>query len=94
MMKTTEAARLELRLPKQKKLFFEEMATMGGFKSLSDFIIHAAEQQASIIAEERNRILASEKDKKVFFDALLNPPKPNQSLKKAMKRYNEMLDKK
>ena len=88
-MKTTESARLELRLTKQKKAFFEQIASLGGFKSLSDFIIHSADQQASKISEERKKILASEKDRKLFFDALMAPPKPNPALKKAFKRYND-----
>ena len=90
-MKTTQTARLELRLTKQKKTFFEEIATLGGFKSLSDFIVHAADQQATKIAAAHKEILASEKDRRAFFDALMNPPKPNQALKKAFTRYNEAL---
>jgi uncharacterized protein (DUF1778 family) len=91
-MKTMQSARLELRLTKQKKKYFEEIATLGGFKSLSDFIVHSASQEANKIAEEHNRILASEKDKKVFFKALMNPPKPNQALKRAFTRYNNALE--
>ncbi len=32
-------------------------------------------------------ILASKKDKKIFFAALINPPKPNKALIKAAKDY-------
>ncbi|MDH7463914.1 DUF1778 domain-containing protein [Chitinophagaceae bacterium 26-R-25] len=88
-MKTTQSARLELRLPMQKKIYFEEVAALGGFKSLSDFILDSANQLANKITEEHNKILATQKDKKIFFDALMNPPKPNQALKKAFKKYNE-----
>jgi uncharacterized protein (DUF1778 family) len=90
-MKTSQSARLELRLSKQKKTFFEEIAIMGGFKSLSEFIVHAVDEQAKVIAEEHKKILATQKDNRVFFDALMNPPKPNQALKKAFKKYNEAL---
>jgi uncharacterized protein (DUF1778 family) len=90
-MKTTQSVRLGVRLTKQKKTFFEEIATLGNFKSLSDFIVHSADQHANRIAEEHKKILASEKNRKIFFDALMNPPKPNQALKKAFKRYNDLL---
>lgn len=90
-MKTTQNARLELRLTKQKKTFFEEIAALGGFKSLSEFIVHSADQQANKIAEGHKKILASKEDRRIFFDALMNPPKPNQALKKAFKRYNDAL---
>jgi uncharacterized protein (DUF1778 family) len=88
-MKDVQNARLELRLTKQRKEYFEEMAAMGGFKNLSDFIIHAAEVQAKAIETDHNRILATVKDRKLFFSALLNPPKPNAELKKAFKEYQE-----
>jgi uncharacterized protein (DUF1778 family) len=90
-MKTTQSARLELRLPRQKKEYFEEVAALGGFKSLSDFIMDSANQMADKIAEEHSKILATERDRNIFFDTLMNPPKPNQALKKAFKKYNESL---
>jgi uncharacterized protein (DUF1778 family) len=90
-MKTSESARLELRLTKQKKIFFEEIAMIGGFKSLSEFIIHTVDEQAKVIIEEHKKILTTQKDNRIFFDALMNPPKPNQALKKAFKKYNEAL---
>ena len=90
-MKSTQSARLELRLTKQKKIFFEEIAMLGGFKSLSEFVVHAVDEQAKVIAEEHKRILATQKDNKIFFDTLMNPPKPNPALKKAFKKYNEAL---
>ncbi len=90
-MKTIEGARSELRLSKEKKTFFEEIATLGGFKSLSDFVLHSADQQANKIAEEQKKILASEKDRRMFFNALMKPPKANLALKKAFKRYNDAL---
>lgn len=86
-MKEVQNARLELRLTKQRKAYFEEMAAMGGFKNLSDFIMHAAETQAKAIEADHHRILATAKDRKLFFSALLNPPKPNAALKKAFKAY-------
>lgn len=90
-MNTVESARLELRLTKQKKNYFEEMASLGGFKSLSEFIIHAVDQQSRVIAEDHKRILASQKDNRIFFDALMHPPKPNQALKAAFKKFNQAL---
>lgn len=93
-MKTTRSARLELRLTMERKEYFEEVATLGGFKSLSDFIIHSASQKANKIVEEHNRILASERDKKLFFEALMNSPKPNQALKRAFTKYNNELEEK
>jgi len=44
--------------------------------------------------EKYNNWLASENDRKVFFDALLNPPAPNHKLKDAMKKHAEFKKKK
>ncbi len=45
--------------------------------------------------EQENKtaqILASKRDQEIFFDALMNPPKPNEALKKAMKQYKKDFD--
>jgi uncharacterized protein (DUF1778 family) len=39
--------------------------------------------------ENNNLILKSEKDKKIFFDALANTPKANNDLKRALARYKQ-----
>lgn len=64
-------------------------ARIGGFKSLSEFVIHSTLQVANSIVEKHNAILASEKDKNIFFDALTNPASPNESLKDAAEHYKK-----
>ena len=39
--------------------------------------------------EEREKITLSAKDWDVFYDALINPPEPNEKLKAAARRYRE-----
>ena len=60
---------------------------MGGFKNLSEFILAAAQNHADEIVESHLKVLSDEADRKVFFEALLHPPRPNTALKKAMKQY-------
>jgi hypothetical protein len=43
---------------------------------------------------EKNPILASETDADVFFDAIDNPPSPNEALKDAVEEYNNFEEKK
>lgn len=38
---------------------------------------------------KNRKILLTEQDKKVFFEALMNPPEPNDFLKKAMADYKK-----
>ena len=66
-------------------------ARISGFKSLSEFVIHSTQQVANSIVEQHNAILTTEKDQKVFFDALVSPPKPNKSLKEAAKHYQKQV---
>lgn len=87
--KTLEIARFDTRLPKEQKELFEEAVVLGGYRSLSDFVISSAMEKAKIIVEERKNLLASKKDRETFFNALLNPPKPNDKLKAAAKRYKQ-----
>ena len=86
-MKTIEG----IRIPKEQKELFELAANIGGFKTLSDFMIFSALQQASLIVEKHNSILASKKDQEIFFGAIMNPAQPNTALKKAASRYKKLL---
>ena len=86
--------RLDLRISQKQKSAFEQALDLGGFRSLTDFLISAASEKAEAIMEKHNNWLASENDRKIFFDALLNPPAPNDRLKAAMKRHSELLKKK
>jgi len=80
-------ARFDARLPQEVKDLFERAASIKGFKSLSEFVIYYTSEAAHIIIEKHNQILASERDKNIFFDALVNAPKPNKTLSEASKRY-------
>lgn len=86
-MKTLAKTRFDIRLPKEQKEYFEYAANLGGFRTLTEFVIYSGSQQASQIVEKHNSILASKRDQEIFFNALLNPPPPNARLKKAMERY-------
>jgi len=88
-----EKARFDTRLPKEQKQFFERAALLGGYRNLTDFVIATVQNKAKEIIEEREKIIASQKDKKVFFDALVNPPKPNKDLLSAKEAYNKLISK-
>jgi len=42
---------------------------------------------AKAIIQEHNTIIASEKDREIFFNVLVNPSGPNQKLRDAAERY-------
>ena len=92
-MRTTvkEQARFDARLPKEQKQLFERAAYLGGFRTLTDFVILTVQEKAKEIIKEKEQILASEKDSQLFFDAVTKPAKPSETLKKALDDYNAFI---
>ena len=84
-----QAARFDARLTKEQKDFFELAATMSGFKSLSEFVIHSVQQVATQVVERHHAIQMTENDRKLFFETLLDPPSPNDALIKAAEQYKQ-----
>ncbi len=85
-----EKSRFDTRLPKEQKIFFEKAARLGGFRSLTDFIVLTVQERAKEIVTERERIIASQKDSEIFFDAITNSSKPNQNLTDAANEYKAL----
>ncbi len=88
-MAVSVKTRFDVRLSREQKGLFEQAALLGGFRTLTEFVIHSSQQEAKRIFEENSRLLASRRDEEIFFNAITNPPQPNDSLKKAAKRYTD-----
>ena len=86
----TKTARFDTRLTKEQKDFFERAAVLGGFRSLTDFVIVALQEKAKEIVTERERTIASQKDSEIFFDAVINPKSPNKKLIKAAEEFKAL----
>ena len=89
-MKKTEQSRFDTRLPKEQKDFFEYAAKLGGFRTLTEFVIFSVKERANQIVEDHNSILASDRDQQVFFNVMMNPKKPNKNLQKAALNYKKV----
>ncbi|AYB31529.1 DUF1778 domain-containing protein [Chryseolinea soli] len=87
----TETARLDVRLAKNQKELFEEAVDLGGYSTLTQFILDAAMEKAESIIEEHKNWLTSERDRETFFAILASPPKANASLKAAVRKYEAAL---
>jgi uncharacterized protein (DUF1778 family) len=87
----TDITRFDTRLPKQQKEFLEYAANLGGYRTLTEFVISSAQKKAEEIVQKHQSILASKRDQKVFFDAILNPPAPGKKLVAAVKKYNKLV---
>lgn len=93
-MANPKNARLDIRLSKEQKSFFEYVAGLEGV-GLTDFIITAVQKYAvnTVVEQEKvNTILASKQDQEIFFEAMMNPPKPNDALIKAASNYKNSIN--
>lgn len=60
-------------------------------RSLSDFVVAAAQEIARREIRETQIIRLSLADQKAFANAILNPPKPTTVLKRAMTSYRKLV---
>jgi uncharacterized protein (DUF1778 family) len=89
MTRASNAVRKDERItarltPKQKKLFRKAAAIEG--RSLTDFVLRAAHDEAMRTIERQQLVTLSERDQKAFVSALLDP-KPNKRLEAAARKY-------
>jgi uncharacterized protein (DUF1778 family) len=61
-------------------------------RSVSDFMVAAAQEAAHRAIEESQVIRLSVADQKAFAEALLNPPAPNEALRKAARLHAENVE--
>lgn len=90
-MKAIDMTRFDTRLTKEQKEFFEYASTLGGFRSLTEFILTAVQSRAEEIVEEHNQIIASKRDQEIFFNVVSEGTPPNEELKSAVTEFNKRL---
>lgn len=86
-MKAIYSARFDTRLSKEQKEFLEYAARISGFKSLSEFVLYAAQQKATQIIEQNQIVLKTRLDQEIFLNALSEERPPNNHLKEAYEKY-------
>lgn len=84
--------RIDIRVTPEEKKMFLKAQRISGDRTFSGFITRIVTSKSFEIIEENERILASERDRKVFFDALFSEDEPNQRLKDAAKKYKSFQD--
>lgn len=86
-MEAKKEERFELRLSKSNKQKLEKAANLLGHKSLASFVTATIMEKAQNTIEKEEAILADEKDKEIFFNALMGEHEPNENLKQATREY-------
>ena len=92
-MEKIKNARFDTRLPEEQKLLFERAARLGGFRNLTDFVIVTLKERAKEIITESQQVIVSQNDNEIFFNALMNPDEPKDTLLSAAEDFNESIKK-
>jgi uncharacterized protein (DUF1778 family) len=82
--------RLEARISPDGLAAVKRAAEIQG-RSVSDFVVAAAQEAAQRTIQDAHIIKLSLEDQRIFAEAILNPPKPTPALKRAMERHRRMV---
>ena len=85
-----KSSRIEARIAPEVLAVVKRAAEMEG-RSVSDFVVAAAQEAARRTIEETHMIRLSMQDQERFVELLLNPPPPSPALKKAMKAHSRLI---
>lgn len=83
-------ARLEARIAPEALAVVKRAAELQG-RSVSDFVVAAAQEAAHRTIEETHLIRLSVEDQRRFVDLLLNPPEPSPALLRAEEAHGRLI---
>jgi uncharacterized protein (DUF1778 family) len=78
--------RLGFRVDEATKALIERAAQLE-HRKVTDFCMTALTEAAQRTIAEHETLVLSERDRAVFFDALINPPAPNERLQRAFAEH-------
>ncbi len=88
-----EMARLETRVRADQKRLIERAAALRGV-TLTDFVIGTVHEAAARALDEHEVMFLGLEDRARFVEALLNPPAPSASLRRAVERHKRTVESK
>jgi uncharacterized protein (DUF1778 family) len=87
---SNRTARIEARIAPDALLIVKRAAELQG-RSVSDFVVAAAEEAAQRAIEESHLIRLAVEDQARFAELLLNPPEPSHALKRAKESHGRVV---
>lgn len=90
MPKQTRSTRLEARIAPDTLDVLKRAAEIQG-RSLSDFVVSAAQEAAEKTIAETQIIRLSVADQRLLSEALLNPPEPTPALRRARDAHRRLV---
>jgi uncharacterized protein (DUF1778 family) len=83
-------ARIEARIAPDALAIVRRAAEIQG-RSVSDFVVAAAQEAAERTIEKTEIIRLSVEGQRAFAEAILNPPEPSAGLRKAAKAHRRLI---
>lgn len=87
---TLRSSRIEARIAPEALAIVRRAAEIEG-RSLSDFIVAAAQEAARHTIEESHVIRLSAEDQRRFVDLLLDPPEPSAALERTREAHQALI---
>lgn len=84
------SSRLGFRVDAQTKKLVERAAALER-RSLTDFCLTVLTEATQATISRHETLLLAERDRQVFFDALIHPSKPNSRLRRAFRSAKERI---
>jgi len=91
-MSTIINDRIDVRISKEHKELIKYASVLKGFKNVTEFVVYCINNEANKIIKENETVLKTYEDKKIFMDAILNPPKANDKLKRAQTNHFKFVE--
>lgn len=91
MAAASRTSRIEARISPEALKIVRRAAEIQG-RSVSDFVVAAAQEAAQRAVSEVEVLRLSSDAQEQFISLLLNPPKPNAALARAFKRHRAMVE--
>lgn len=83
-------ARIEARIAPDALAIVKRAAEIQG-RSISDFVVAAAQEAATRTIEQTHIIELAIEDQRAFAAAIINPPEPTPALRRAFRRHRALI---
>jgi uncharacterized protein (DUF1778 family) len=87
---STRTARVEARLSPEALAIVKRAAEIQG-RSVSDFVVSAAQEAAQRAIEEVQVLRLAAEDQQALAAAILSPPEPNEALRRAAAAHHRLV---
>jgi uncharacterized protein (DUF1778 family) len=82
--------RFDARLNEEQKFLIQRAADLEG-RSMTDFVVHSAQEAAERAIEKRTILVLSARDSEAVVNAILNPVDPGPVMRKAFREYRDKM---